>query len=92
LRGVAGCAELDRAGSHAGVTHSEPEAPPNVRDCAGFSDTCITEQAHTWTGVREAPRHEVAGDGASMVRRTNYGEPTHWKGAPMPLDQERDTV
>jgi hypothetical protein len=40
------------------------------RSCAGFSDAGNADlAARTEAGVREAPRHEVAGEGARMVQR-----------------------
>ena len=34
----------------------------HVSHCAGFSDACVTNSLSRWRpGVREAPRHEIAG-------------------------------
>jgi hypothetical protein len=42
--------------------------------CAGFSDACITKHPRApTTGVREAPRHEIAGRKGALFRGAIYG-------------------
>ena len=47
----------------------------NVRCCAGFSDACITKPSmRSHEGVREAPRHEIAGRKGLGIAAAIYGD------------------
>ena len=47
----------------------------DVRSCAGFSDACITKPStRSTTGVREAPRHEIAGRKGLCFAAAIYGD------------------
>jgi hypothetical protein len=51
------------------------QALEKVRSCAAFSDAAPrTLRGARLAGVRDAPRHEIAGSGASAVRAERYGD------------------